>query len=95
MIQNLNKAFENRIRLGLMSILMVNDKVDFNTVKELMDVTDGNLASHTNSLEKLGYIYIEKAFVGKKTKTTYGATVEGKTAFKKHIDALEALINGK
>ncbi len=93
MINDLNKAFENRIRLGIMSLLMVNDEMDFNTVKELLKVTDGNLASHTNSLEKLAYIKITKEFVGKKPKTSYAATPAGKQAFKQHIDALEKLLN--
>lgn len=92
MIEKLNKAFENRIRLGLMSILMVNDYVDFNTAKELLKVTDGNLASHSTALEKLNFISIKKEFVGKKPKTSYKATNIGKTAFKNHINALEEIL---
>ena len=95
MIQNLNKAFENRIRLGIMSLLMVNDEVDFNTAKELLQVTDGNLASHTNSLEKLEYITVIKEFVGKKPKTSYKATAAGRKAFTAHIDALENLLKNR
>jgi DNA-binding MarR family transcriptional regulator len=95
MIENLNKAFENRIRLGLMSLLMVNDEMDFNSVKELLQLTDGNLASHTNSLEKLEYITVIKEFVGKKPRTSYKATKAGKEAFTKHIDALEQLLNNR
>jgi hypothetical protein len=93
-IDNLNKAFENRIRLGIMSVLMVNDKVDFNTMKDLLNLTDGNLASHITGLEKQGYIAINKQFVGKKPNTTFEATLEGKIAFKAHLDALEKLIKG-
>lgn len=93
MIENLNKAFENRIRLGLMSILMVNDTVDFNTAKDLLKVTDGNLASHSSSLEKLGYLIVTKEFLGKKPRTSYKASESGKKAFKKHIDALEQLLH--
>ena len=92
-IHNLNKAFENRIRLGIMSVLMVNDKVDFNNMKELLNLTDGNLASHITGLEKQGYISVSKQFVGKKPNTTFEATKEGKTAFKLHLNALEKLIN--
>ncbi len=66
-ILNINKAFENRIRLGIMSILMVNDWVDFTMLKETMDLTDGNLASHLNALEKIKYIEVRKSFIGKKT----------------------------
>ena len=91
-IQNINKAFDHRIRLGIMSVLMVNDSADFNTLKELLGVTDGNLASHTKALESENYIRIEKQFIGKKPNTTYLATREGRQAFRNHIDALEKLI---
>ena len=75
-----------------MSVLMVNDSVDFNTLKELLDVTDGNLASHAAALEKEGFIHIKKDFIGKKTSTTYSATKIGVKAFEAHLDALEKLI---
>lgn len=93
-VHQLNKAFENRIRLGIMSILMVNDKVSYNRLKELLEVTDGNLASHLKALEKLEFIMVEKTFVDRKPHTTYDATSEGKIAFKAHLDALESLIRG-
>lgn len=91
-IQNINKAFDHRIRLGIMSILMVNESADFNMLKELLGVTDGNLASHTKGLELENYIMIEKQFIGKKPNTKYIVTNYGKKAFKEHIDALEKLI---
>lgn len=91
-IHNLNKAFENRIRLGIMSVLMVNDTVDFNTMKETLDVTDGNLASHITALEKEGFIHVKKEFVGKKPLTTYSATKLGMKAFNDHLYALEKLL---
>ncbi|APU10942.1 transcriptional regulator [Cellulophaga lytica] len=91
-INNINKAFDHRIRLGIMSILMVNDYADFNMLKELLGATDGNIASHTKSLEKVEYIKVEKQFIGKKPNTRYSATKLGKLEFKKHIDALEKLI---
>ena len=92
-IINLNKQFENRIRLGIMSILVVNDWVDFNALKEMLEVTDGNLASHLSALEKNEYIEVRKQFVGRKPKTSYRVTMVGRSAFKLHIDALENLIN--
>ncbi|MBN1252820.1 MAG: transcriptional regulator [Bacteroidales bacterium] len=92
-ILNLNKNFENRIRLGIMSVLVVNDWVDFNTLKEILEVTDGNLASHISSLESNKYIETKKQFVGKKPKTSYRATFYGREEFQKHIDALEDIIN--
>lgn len=91
-LQHINKAFDHRIRLGIMSILMVNEYADFNTLKELLGVTDGNLASHAKALEAEHYIMIEKQFIGKKPNTRYMATKEGRKAFKDHIDALEKLI---
>lgn len=93
MIEGLNKNFESRVRLGIMSVLMVNDTIDFNTLKELLNVTDGNLASHINGLEKQEYILVMKEFVGKKPKTSFKATASGKRAFKKHLAALENLLN--
>jgi DNA-binding MarR family transcriptional regulator len=92
-IQNLNKVFDNRIRLGIMSALMVNDDINFNDLKELLQITDGNLASHIKGLEDSGYLKIMKGFIGKKTNTTYTATKAGEKAFKQHIEALEQMIN--
>ena len=94
-IHKLNKAFENRVRLGIMSVLMVNDSMDFNTLKETLDVTDGNLASHVSALEKEGYLHIKKEFSGKKTLTTYSATKLGVKAFNEHLDTLEKLLKGR
>lgn len=91
-LQHINKAFDHRIRLGIMSILMVNEYADFTTLKELLGVTDGNLASHAKALETEEYIMIEKQFIGKKPNTRYIATKEGRKAFRDHIDALEKLI---
>ncbi|TDQ16661.1 transcriptional regulator [Algoriphagus boseongensis] len=88
-----DKAFENVVRLRIMSILMVNEQFDFNSFKELLDVTDGNLASHLRNLENQGYIQVEKSFVGRKPQTNYSATQEGKSAFQSHLEFLENLIN--
>lgn len=90
--QDLNKAFESRIRLGIMSALMVNDYVDFNALKELLELTDGNLASHTRALEQLAYVRVEKSFQGRKPNTRYAVTPEGRLAFEQHIAALEKII---
>ena len=92
-IQNINKAFDHRIRLGIMSVLMVNESADFSTLKELLGVTDGNLASHAKALESEAYIIVEKQFIGRKPNTSYIATKEGKKAFQDHIEALEKLIS--
>lgn len=91
-INGLYKAFESRIRLGIMSTLVVNDRLDFNSLKEFLDLTDGNLASHLKGLEKEGFISVEKSFIGRKPNTRYYMTKEGKKAFNEHIKALEKLI---
>lgn len=94
-INNLNKAFDHRVRLGIMSVLVVNATEDFKTLKELLDATDGNLASHLKALEKEGYISVEKKFIGRKPNTSYTITKLGRFEFKKHIDAIEKLITKK
>ena len=94
-IAHLNKAFENRIRLGIMSVLLVNDEVEFNRMKELLDVSDGNLASHISALEKEEYVQVKKQFVGKKPNTTYKVTKMGRKAFADHLTALENLLKKK
>lgn len=91
-LKDLDKAFENRIRLGIMSALVVNDCLDFNALKELLEVTDGNLASHLKALEKSEYITYKKEFLDRKPNTNYSATDKGKEAFKKHINAIEQLL---
>jgi len=92
LIDDLHKAFESRIRLGIMSVLAVNDMLDFNALKEYLDVTDGNLASHIKALEKENFIGIKKTFVGKKPNTKYCLTKTGRKAFENHLKALEKLI---
>lgn len=93
LIENLNKIFDSRVRLGIMSALMVNAEINFNELKELIQVTDGNLASHMKALEDNGYIKVQKGFIGRKTNTTYTATKAGEKAFKQHLQALEQMIN--
>lgn len=93
-ITGLNKVFESRIRLGVMSVLVVNEEINFNDLKQLLQVTDGNLATHLVNLEENGYIKIHKGFIGKKTNTTYVITKAGEKAFAEHITALENMIKG-
>ncbi len=88
----LNKAFDSRVRLGVMSVLMVNDWVLYKEMKSNLELTDGNLASHVSALEKLNYVEVKKEFVGKKPQTSYRVTDEGREAFKNHLDGLEKLI---
>ena len=91
-LDQFDRAFENRIRLQIMSVLAVNDSYDFNSLKDLLQVTDGNLASHLKALEKEEYISVTKSFVGRKPNTQYAASAKGREAFRKHLQALENLI---
>jgi DNA-binding MarR family transcriptional regulator len=75
-----------------MSVLMVNEWIEFTTMKELLEVTDGNLASHVKALEQEAFIVVTKQFIGKKPNTRYAATAAGKLAFEQHLNALEELI---
>ena len=93
-ISNLNKVFDSRIRLGVMSSLMVNTEMSFNDLKQILEVTDGNLATHLVNLEENGYLKVHKGFIGRKTNTTYSITKAGEKAFKEHIQALENMIRG-
>lgn len=91
-ISDLNKVFESRIRLGIMSVLIVNESFDFNGLKEMLKVTDGNLASHLKTLEENKLISVCKQFVGRKPNTTYSITEKGSVMFNKHLRALEELL---
>lgn len=93
-ITGLNKIFDNRVRLGVMSVLMVNEEVSFNELKTLLEVTDGNLATHLVTLEEQGFIKVHKGFIGRKTNTTYSITRPGEKAFSDHINGLENMIKG-
>src|SRR5580704_5125333 len=93
-IGHLNKIFDSRIRLGVMSILSVNEEINFNDLKQLLQLTDGNLASHLANLEENGFIKVHKGFIGRKTNTTYSITKAGEKAFKEHLQALENIIRG-
>lgn len=93
-IENLNKIFDSRIRIGIMSALIVNERLNFNDLKSLINVTDGNLATHLKTLEEHKYIKVQKGFIGRKTNTEYTITSAGSKAFRAHLDALEKIIKG-
>lgn len=95
LISGLNKVFESRVRLGIMSILMVNDSFDFKSLKESLKVTDGNLASHLKALEDKGLIKVNKQFIGRKPNTSYSITETGTELFTQHLKALEDFIKAQ
>ncbi len=90
--ENLDKILEHRLRLQIVSVLVANDSYAFNELKELLDTTDGNLATHIKALEREKYISVTKSFIEKKPNTRYKISERGRSAFKKHLDALEELI---
>ena len=94
-ISSLNKLFENRVRLGIMSVLIVNDSYDFNNLKETLGVTDGNLASHLKALEENNLIKVNKQFIGRKPNTSYSITEKGAQSFRLHLRALEDIIKSQ
>ena len=76
-IDGLNKTFDSRVRLGIMSLLMVNEWVDFATIKKELGLTDGNLSTHILAIEKEKYITVKKQFINKKPNTSYTITKAG------------------
>ena len=93
-IDRLNRAFDNRVRLAIMSVLSVREEIDFNTLKGMLGATDGNLATHLGVLERDRYLKVKKSFVGRKPRTSYLITEPGRKAFADHVDALEQIIRG-
>lgn len=91
-IAQLNKVFDSRIRIGIMSTLMIHEDINFNDLKAIVEATDGNLATHLKTLEEHKYIRVKKGFIGRKTNTLYSITPTGQKAFRHHIDALEKII---
>lgn len=94
-IDQLNKAFDNRSRLGIMTLLMAKEWLDFSELKEKLSLTDGNLSTHIKSLEDMKYLEVRKSFIGKKPNSSYRITQEGILAFKAHLKVLESIIKNK
>ncbi len=92
---SLDKVYDSRVRICIMAILTVNKKVDFNAIKKLLNLTDGNLASHILALERNDYIKVHKKFIGKKPNTSYSITPEGRKTYDEHCKALAALLKIK
>jgi DNA-binding MarR family transcriptional regulator len=90
--EQLDKVLEHRVRLQIMSVLVANDGYEFSALKDLLGVTDGSLASHIKALEREKYVSVSKSFVDRKPNTKYKVSERGRTAFRKHVDALEAVI---
>lgn len=81
-----------RVRLGIMSALAVNEPLTFNELKALFDVSDGNLSAHARKLEEAGYIECAKSFAGRRPKSEYRLTPAGRQALYRYLDHIEAVI---
>ena len=92
-LENIDKTLESKVRLGIMAVLVVNDSMDFKSLRSLLNLTDGNLVTHTRTLENAGYITSSKQFIGRMPNTTYRATDQGREAFRRHLRALESFID--
>ncbi len=95
---NLNETIHQPVRLRIMAALVTleaGNEVDFSYLRDLLEVTDGNLGAHLRKLEEAGYIAVNKTFVDRKPRTFVAATVAGRQVFKEHVAALEAILKGK
>lgn len=88
----LDRLIHERLRLGILSALSVNESLTFNDLKKLLDTTDGNLSVHARKLEEAGYIGCTKSFEGRLPRTDYRLTAAGKRALERYLDHMEALI---
>ncbi|MBN8588052.1 MAG: transcriptional regulator [Rhodothermia bacterium] len=89
---NLDPLLMDRVRLGIISALAVNEEMSFVAIRELLAVTDGNLSVHARKLEDAGYIAIHKQFEGRKPKSNYRLTDTGRRAFERYLDQMEQMI---
>ena len=93
----LNELIHQPVRLRIMAALVslnAGDEVDFTYLRDLLDVTDGNLGAHLRKLEEAGYILVNKVFVERKPRTYVSASAEGRQVFQEHVAALEAILKG-
>ena len=89
----LDRLIHERMRLGIVSALAVDERLSFNDLKSLLRTTDGNLSVHARKLEEAGYIQCDKSFVGRLPKTEYRLTAAGKRALERYLDHMEAIIH--
>jgi DNA-binding MarR family transcriptional regulator len=88
----LDRLIHERLRLGMVSALWVNESLTFNELKQLLNTTDGNLSVHARKLEEAGYVACAKSFAGRIPRTDYRLTAAGRRAVKRYLDRMEALI---
>jgi DNA-binding MarR family transcriptional regulator len=88
----LDRLIHERLRLGILSALSVNESLTFNELKKLLDTTDGNLSVHARKLEEAGYVSCTKSFEGRMPRTDYRLTATGRRALERYLDHMEALI---
>jgi DNA-binding MarR family transcriptional regulator len=89
----LDRLIHERLRLGILSALSVNESLTFNELKKLLDTTDGNLSVHARKLEEAGYLSCTKSFAGRVPRSDYKLTAGGRRALERYLDHMEALIH--
>jgi len=97
-MSSLNETIHQTVRLRIMAALVTlkaDEEMDFTSLRDLLDVSDGNLGAHLRKLEEAGYIVIQKVFEERKPHTYLAVSPEGRKVFKEHVDALEAILKGK
>jgi len=92
-LPHLDRIIHERMRLGIVSALAVNDSLTFNELKKILRTTDGNLSVHARRLEEAQYVTCTKSFEGRMPKTEYGLTAAGRKALERYLDHMEALIH--
>jgi DNA-binding MarR family transcriptional regulator len=90
--QDLDRLIHERVRLGIVSALAVNESLTFNDLKKVLNTTDGNLSVHARKLEEAGYVACRKSFEGRMPKTEFALTAKGRRALERYLDHMEAII---
>lgn len=91
-VERLERMIHERIRLGIVSVLAVHDRLSFNDLKTIVGATDGNLSTHARKLEQAGYVSVRKSFDGRTPRTEFRLTARGREALERYLDHMEALI---
>jgi DNA-binding HxlR family transcriptional regulator len=92
-LPDLDRIIHERMRLGIVSALSINESLTFNDLKRLLETTDGNISVHARKLEEAGYISCKKSFEGRMPKTEYALTAAGRKALEKYLNHMESIIN--
>lgn len=91
-VPSLDRLIHERLRLGMLAALAVNDALTFTELREVLEVTDGNLSDHARKLENAGYVRVEKGFAGRKPRTVYRLTPRGRQALRGYVESMQGFL---